>query len=74
MRLLLLRCWLFMVLTLRLMPVGSLTRYIWFILTRLAQACCRSLIVDTLPISQQQLGSAWGEFFYTYVYLWMLSF
>lgn len=26
-----------------------------------AQACCRSLIVDTLPISQQQLGSAWGK-------------
>ena len=25
------------------------------------QACCRSLIVDTLPISEQHLGSAWGE-------------
>ncbi|KAH8694039.1 putative sucrose transport protein [Talaromyces proteolyticus] len=25
------------------------------------QACCRSLIVDTLPISQQQLGSAWAN-------------
>ncbi|KAK2758830.1 hypothetical protein FQN54_003522 [Arachnomyces sp. PD_36] len=25
------------------------------------QACCRSLIVDTLPISQQQLGSAWAS-------------
>ena len=24
------------------------------------QACCRSLIVDTLPISQQQQGSAWA--------------
>ena len=24
------------------------------------QACCRSLIVDTLPISQQQHGSAWA--------------
>ncbi|EEP82757.1 conserved hypothetical protein [Uncinocarpus reesii 1704] len=24
------------------------------------QACCRSLIVDTLPIPQQQLGSAWA--------------
>ena len=24
------------------------------------QACCRSLIVDTLPISQQQAGSAWA--------------
>jgi hypothetical protein len=34
-------------------------------LTRLAQACCRSLIVDTLPISQQQLGSAWGKLVYT---------
>jgi hypothetical protein len=27
----------------------------------LVQSCCRSLIVDTLPISQQQLGSAWGK-------------
>ncbi|KAJ9628654.1 hypothetical protein H2203_002556 [Taxawa tesnikishii (nom. ined.)] len=25
------------------------------------QASCRSLIVDTLPIPKQQLGSAWGE-------------
>ena len=25
------------------------------------QACCRSLIVDTLPISQQQSGSAWAS-------------
>lgn len=25
------------------------------------QACCRSLIVDTLPISQQQQGSAWAS-------------
>ncbi len=25
------------------------------------QACCRALIVDTLPISKQQLGSAWGK-------------
>jgi solute carrier family 45, member 1/2/4 len=25
------------------------------------QACCRSLIVDTLPISQQQAGSAWAS-------------
>lgn len=30
--------------------------------TRMAvQACCRSLIVDTLPIPQQQTGSAWGK-------------
>ena len=27
----------------------------------IVQACCRSLIVDTLPIPKQQLGSAWGE-------------
>lgn len=26
----------------------------------LVQACCRSLIVDTLPIPSQQAGSAWG--------------
>lgn len=26
----------------------------------LVQACCRSLIVDTLPIPLQQAGSAWG--------------
>ena len=25
------------------------------------QSTSRSLIVDTLPISQQQLGSAWGQ-------------
>ena len=25
------------------------------------QACCRSLIVDTLPISEQQTGSAWAS-------------
>lgn len=25
------------------------------------QSCCRSLIVDTLPIPKQQLGSAWGK-------------
>ena len=25
------------------------------------QACCRSLIVDTLPVSQQQSGSAWAS-------------
>ncbi len=25
------------------------------------QSCCRSLIVDTLPISKQQLGSAWAS-------------
>ena len=28
------------------------------------QSSCRSLIVDTLPISKQQLGSAWGEWIY----------
>lgn len=26
------------------------------------QSSCRSLMVDTLPIPKQQLGSAWGEF------------
>lgn len=31
-------------------------------LTRMTvQSSCRSLIVDTLPISKQQLGSAWGK-------------
>lgn len=25
------------------------------------QSSCRSLIVDTLPIPKQQLGSAWGK-------------
>lgn len=25
------------------------------------QSSCRSLIVDSLPIPKQQLGSAWGE-------------
>ena len=27
----------------------------------IVQSSCRSLIVDTLPISKQQLGSAWGK-------------
>lgn len=26
----------------------------------IVQSSCRSLIVDTLPIAKQQLGSAWG--------------
>lgn len=25
------------------------------------QACCRALIVDTLPIPKQQTGSSWGK-------------
>lgn len=25
------------------------------------QACCRALIVDTLPVSRQQIGSAWAS-------------
>lgn len=29
----------------------------------LVQASCRSLVVDTLPISKQQIGSAWGKCF-----------
>jgi hypothetical protein len=29
-------------------------------LTVAVQACCRSLVVDTLPIPLQQAGSAWG--------------
>lgn len=33
---------------------------IW-LMTWIVQACCRSLIVDTLPIPQQQSGSAWGK-------------
>lgn len=28
----------------------------------LVQACSRALIVDTLPVSKQQLGNAWGKF------------
>ncbi|PGH23860.1 hypothetical protein AJ80_02108 [Polytolypa hystricis UAMH7299] len=32
-----------------------------FAINRIVQACCRSLIVDTLPIPQQQLGSAWAS-------------
>ena len=27
----------------------------------LVQSSCRSLIIDTLPIPKQQLGSAWGK-------------
>lgn len=32
----------------------------WQTNTGVVQACCRSLIVDTLPIPAQQAGSAWG--------------
>lgn len=28
----------------------------------IVQGSCRTLIVDTLPASQQQLGNAWGDF------------
>lgn len=28
----------------------------------LAQATCRALVVDALPVHQQQLGAAWGKF------------
>lgn len=31
--------------------------------SRVVQGCCRSLIVDTLPVSKQQVGSAWGKMF-----------
>ena len=31
------------------------------LMMRIVQATARSLIVDTLPVEQQQLGSAWGE-------------
>lgn len=36
--------------------------YIWSLIAYnvSVQACCRSLIVDTLPIPSQQAGSAWG--------------
>ena len=30
----------------------------------IVQSSCRSLIVDTLPIAKQQLGSAWGTRFF----------
>jgi solute carrier family 45 protein 1/2/4 len=32
------------------------------------QASCRALMVDTLPIPQQQHGSAWGELFFLYFF------
>lgn len=35
------------------MEIGGLTK-------ELVQACCRALIVDTLPITKQQSGSAWA--------------
>lgn len=28
---------------------------------QIVQSSCRSLIIDTLPIPKQQLGSAWGK-------------
>ena len=41
--------------------VAVLTIYALDFSVNAVQACCRSLIVDTLPISQQQAGSAWAS-------------
>ena len=34
------------------------------LMQNIVQSSCRSLIVDTLPIAKQQLGSAWGTRFF----------
>jgi solute carrier family 45 protein 1/2/4 len=31
------------------------------LIKRIVQACCRALVVDTLPIPKQQTGSAWAS-------------
>ncbi|QVM09373.1 hypothetical protein D8B26_004033 [Coccidioides posadasii str. Silveira] len=41
--------------------VAVLSIYATDFAINVVQACCRSLIVDTLPIPQQQLGSAWAS-------------
>ena len=44
------------------MPVGALWKIEVYVTdAALVQSSCRSLIVDTLPIPKQQLGSAWGK-------------
>jgi solute carrier family 45 protein 1/2/4 len=35
--------------------------YVLDFVINVVQSCCRSLIVDTLPVEKQQLGSAWGK-------------
>ena len=42
-------------------PPLSLSLSVTEMLTKLVQCCCRSLIVDTLPIPKQQLGNAWAS-------------
>ncbi|KXT17551.1 hypothetical protein AC579_6186 [Pseudocercospora musae] len=35
--------------------------YVLDFVINIAQATCRALVVDALPMSKQQLGAAWGE-------------
>lgn len=35
--------------------------YVLDFVINVVQSTCRSLIVDTLPVEKQQLGSAWGK-------------
>lgn len=41
--------------------ICSFAKWIPKLMQSTVQASCRSLIVDTLPIAKQQLGSAWGK-------------
>lgn len=41
--------------------VAVLSIYVLDFSINAVQACCRSLIVDTLPVSEQQTGSAWAS-------------
>lgn len=41
--------------------IAILAIYVVDFAVNAVQACCRALIVDTLPMSKQQLGSAWGS-------------
>ena len=48
--------------------------YVLDFVINIVQSTCRSLIVDTLPTSKQQLGSAWGKSTIQYSSILVLKF
>jgi len=45
--------------------VAVLAIYVLDFAINALQSSCRSLIVDTLSVPKQQLGSAWGEYWFS---------
>jgi len=46
--------------------VAVLAIYVLDFAINALQSSCRSLIVDTLSVPKQQIGSAWGKYCYIY--------